>query len=1155
MSEKKYNVTGKKFVEGITNASYSDKGLSVKRIFTKPNVSVYELFDYTYKDSVIRNNDGSVVYEIKKVEVPASWSQMATDILAQKYLRKRGVPQLDEDGEFKVDEQGNMVLGPERSIKQVAHRLSGCWTDWGARYGYFKSEDDAAAFYDELVFMLINQMCAPNSPQWFNTGLFTAYGIKGEPQGHYYPDPSTGDVKQSKDAYSRPQPHACFIQSIRDDLVNDGGIFEVMTREVRLFKYGSGTGTNFSTLRGRGESLSGGGKSSGLMSFLTVFDRAAGAIKSGGTTRRAAKMVCLDLDHPEVEDFISWKMREEQKVAALVQGSITSKKLLNEIMRVAHEKKSVNIKENASLRKAVKKALDANVPINYVQRALMLVKQDKKEIYFLVMDANYESEAYVTVSGQNSNNSVRVPNKFFEALHKEDDWHLIKRTDGKVFKTLKASALWDMINYSSWMSADPGVQFDDTINEWHTCPVDGRINASNPCSEYMFLDDTACNLASLNLVKFYDEGTKMFDVEKFKHGVRLWTTVLEISVLMAQFPSREIARKSYLYRTLGLGYANIGALLMRMGLPYDSAEGRGFSSAVTAIMGGQSYKTSAELARALGPFARFKENKEDMLRVIRNHRRAAHNAKPSEYERLTIKPVGLNSDSCPDYMVKNARSSWDDALSWGEEYGYRNAQVTVIAPTGTIGLVMDCDTTGIEPDFALVKFKKLAGGGYFKIVNQSVPFALEVLGYSKGEISDIVKYCVGAGTLKGAPGVNHESLKEKGFTDVAIQKVESQLKTVFELKYAFTKWTLGDDTLKDIGFKDDQINKPDLNVLEALGFSKDDINKAEEYVCGTMTVEGAPHLKNEHVAVFDCANKCGKIGSRLIDYSGHIQMMAAVQPYISGAISKTINMDKTASINDVAKAHKDAWKLMVKAVALYRDGCKLSQPLNSSSEEDAELLLLKQSEDVDETVDAKRIHEKVVYKIKQKKMPGKRKGFVQEANVGGQKVFLRTGEYEDGALGEIFLDTYKEGASYGALLNCFAVAVSKGLQYGVPLEEFVDSFTFTRFEPAGMVIGHPVIKNATSILDYVFRTLGYEYLGRKDFVHVKTMEASDTKDEVEPEVPKEKQLRISGKEAEIYEAKSKGYTGEQCPSCGSMKLKRSGSCAVCEDCGNTTGCS
>ncbi|MFP4568088.1 MAG: vitamin B12-dependent ribonucleotide reductase [Candidatus Woesearchaeota archaeon] len=1155
MSEKKYNVEGEQFVEKITNAKYSEKGLTVKRIFTKPGKSPYEQFEYTYKDSIIRNSDGSVVYEIKQIEVPAQWSQMAADILAQKYLRKQGVPQITEEGEFAQDKEGNLILGPERSVKQVAHRLAGCWTDWGSRHEYFKTDEDSAAFYDELVYMIINQMCAPNSPQWFNTGLFTAYGIKGEAQGHYYADPENGEIKKSQDAYSRPQPHACFIQAVRDDLVNDGGIFDLVTREVRLFKYGSGTGTNFSRVRGKGENLSGGGKSSGLMSFLTVFDRAAGAIKSGGTTRRAAKMVCLDLDHPEIEEFITWKMREEQKVAALVQGSITCKNHLNNIMKIAYEKKSINLKENATLRRAVKKALDANVPINYVQRALMLVKQDKKEIDFVVMDTNYESEAYLTVAGQNSNNSVRIPNKFFEALHKDEDWHLTARRDGKVVKTIKATKLWDEMNYASWMSADPGVQFDDTINEWHTCPGDGRINASNPCSEYMFLDDTACNLASLNLVKFYDEGTKMFDVEKFKHAVRIWTTVLEISVLMAQFPSKEIAKKSYQYRTLGLGYANIGALLMRMGLAYDDPKGRSFAASITAIMGAQSYTTSAEMARAKGPFERYTENKEDMLKVIRNHRRAAYNAKPSEYENLTIKPVGLSPDSCPDYMLRHAKSSWDDALTWGEEYGYRNAQVTVIAPTGTIGLVMDCDTTGIEPDFALVKFKKLAGGGYFKIVNQSVPKSLEVLGYEKQEILDIINYCIGSGTLKNAPGINHEKLKDKGFTDVAIQKIESQLKTVFELKYAFTKWTLGDDILKEVGFTEDQINNPELNVLEALGFSKQDIIKAEEYVCGTMTVEGAPHLKQEHLPIFDCANQCGKKGTRIINYSGHIQMMAAVQPYISGAISKTINMDKTASINDVAKAHKDAWKLMVKAVALYRDGCKLSQPLSSTSEEDAELLLLKQSDDIDETVDAKKIHEKVIYKITQKKMPAKRKGFVQEANVGGQKVFLRTGEYEDGTLGEIFLDTYKEGASYGALLNCFAVAISKGLQYGVPLEEFVDSFTFTRFEPAGMVIGHPVIKNATSILDYIFRTLGYEYLGRRDFVHVKTMEASDTKDEPEQELPREKQLKISGKEAEVYEAKSKGYTGEQCTSCGSMKLKRSGSCAVCEDCGNTTGCS
>lgn len=1134
---------------------YSTKGLEFKRMFTKENKSPLEQFEYEKRNSIIRNPDGSIVYEIKDIEVPKTWSQMATDILAQKYIRKKGVPQFDKNGKPILDKDGKQVLGAEKGIAQVAHRMAHCWMVWGQRHGYFKSEKDAKIFYDETTYMLINQMAAPNSPQWFNTGLAESYNIRGQAQGHHYADPETGEIKLSEDAYSRPQPHACFIQSLKDDLVNEGGIFDLITREARIFKYGSGTGTNFSALRASGEPLSGGGKSSGLMSFLYIFDRAAGAIKSGGTTRRAAKMVCLDLNHPDIETFINWKVKEEQKVAALVAGSITTKALLNQIVKTAIEKKSVNIKENTALRTAIKNAIKANIPLNYIQRTLQLVRQGKTNIDFVVMDTHYESEAYNTVSGQNSNNSVRIPNTFFEALQKNEDWHLLRRTDGGVAKTIKASDLWNQINYAAWMSADPGVQYDTTINEWHTCPKDGRINASNPCSEYMFLDDTACNLASINLVKFYDEKKAEFNIPEFIHAVRIWTTILEISVLMAQFPSKEMARKSHDYRTLGLGYANIGTLLMRQGLAYNSNEARAIAGAITAIMGGEAYRTSAELAKAIGPFNRFSANKENMLRVIKNHRRAAYNAKPTEYEELTVTPAGINPAHCPKTLLEAARERWDLALSEGELNGYRNAQVTVLAPTGTIGLVMDCDTTGVEPDFALVKFKKLAGGGYFKIVNQSVPKALEKLNYNNNEIQAIVKYCTGHGTLKGSPAITHETLITKGFTDKKIQELESQLPNSFELKYAFTKWTLGEDFLKSIGFTDEQLNDPELNLLEALGFSKDEIRKAEEYVCGTMTIEGAPFLKEEHLPIFDCANKCGKKGVRLIDYMGHIRMMAAVQPFLSGAISKTINMDKDASIKDISDAYYESWKLMVKAVALYRDGSKLSQPLNASTDEEAELLMLKDEDDIDETVSTKEVQEVI---MRQKKLPRRRHGFTQAATVGGQKIYLRTGEYDDGELGEIFLDTFKEGASYGALLNCFAIAISKGLQHGVPLSDYVETFTFTRFEPSGPVVGDPVIKSATSIIDYVFRVLGYEYLDRKDFVHVKTMETSDrrqTPQKTEELIPKEKQMRITERDTKIYEAKSKGYTGEQCSTCGSMKLKRNGSCMVCEDCGSTTGCS
>ena len=1155
--------TEEKVVDKITNSKnnnykFSDKGLIFKRVYTKEGKTPFELFTYEKRSSIIRNPDGSIVYEMNDIEVPKQWSQVATDILAQKYIRKKGVPQFDENKKPIIDKKtGKQLLGSEGGIQQVAHRLAFCWKNWGAKYGYFKSEKDANIFYDEAIFMIINQMVAPNSPQWFNTGLHTAYGITGDPQGHYYCDPITGELKKSENAYERPQPHACFIQAVSDNLVNEGGIFDLITREARLFKYGSGTGTNFSKIRGRGEPLSGGGNSSGLMSFLQILDRAAGAIKSGGTTRRAAKMVSLDLDHPDIEEFIDWKVKEEQKVASLVSGSITTSMHLNRIMKVAIEKKSTNIKENTLLRQEIKKAITANIPLNYIQRTLQLVKQGKTKLPFVVMDTHYESEAYLTVSGQNSNNSVRIPNEFFDALQRDDTWKLKWRTDGRTIKSINARDLWDKINYCAWMSADPGVQYDTTINEWHTCPKDGRINGSNPCSEYMFLDDTACNLASLNLVKFYDEEKNSFQTEKFKHAVRIWTTILEISVLMAQFPGKSIAKKSYLYRTLGLGFANIGTMLMKSGLPYDSKESRAIAGAISAIMGGESYRTSAELAKAVGPFPRYESNKKDMLRVIKNHRRAVYNVEPEKYEGLTIKPLGIDEKICPEYLLKSAKQAWDEALTLGERYGYRNAQVTVIAPTGTIGLVMDCDTTGVEPDFALVKFKKLAGGGYFKIVNQSVPFALKRLGYKEHEIEEIIKYATGHGTLRASPGITIKDLKDKGIPEEKLNEIEKQLPTAFELKYAFTKWSLGEEVLKDLGFTKEQIEDPSLDVLMALGFSKEQIAKTEEYVCGTMTIEGAPHLKNEHLPVFDCANKCGKKGKRLIDYSGHIKMMAAVQPFILGAISKTINMASDASIKDIGDAYLESWKLMTKAVALYRDGSKLSQPLNASSEDEADLLMLKDTDDIDETIGPEKIQEQMANYVKQRKLPRRRNGFTQAAIVGGQKIYLRTGEYEDGSLGELFLDTYKEGASYGALLNCFAISISKGLQYGVPLTDFVESFTFTRFEPSGPVIGDPVIKNATSIIDYVFRVLGHEYLGRKDFVHVKTMENSDKKIKTDRpiEPAKEKQLRITAKDSKVYEAKSKGYTGEQCSTCGSMKLKRNGSCMVCEDCGSTTGCS
>ncbi len=1096
--------------------------MRIARRFTEAGKSAYATIEFRDATSEIRNPDGSVVFRLEGFHVPAHWSQVAADILAQKYFRKAGVPRalkaVEENtvpswlwrsvadaeklGELPAEER----MGGETDARQVFDRLAGTWTYWGWKGGYFTTEEDARAFFDEHRYMLAMQFGAPNSPQWFNTGLHWAYGIDGPGQGHFYVDYRTGELKPSASAYEHPQPHACFIQSVADDLVNENGIMDLWVREARLFKYGSGTGTNFSSLRGANEKLSGGGRSSGLMGFLKIGDRAAGAIKSGGTTRRAAKMVVVDVDHPDIEEYISWKVKEEQKVAALVAGSKICRKRLSAVMKAcinceADGDDCFNPKKNPALKRAVRDARRDEVPENYIQRVIQFARQGFTDMQFDVYDTDWDSEAYLTVAGQNSNNSVRVTDEFLRAVESGRDWQLTSRVEGKVVKTINARALWDDIAYAAWASADPGIQFHTTINDWHTCPQSGEIRASNPCSEYMFLDDTACNLASLNLMMFRGaDGT--FDVEAFEHACRLWTVVLEISVMMAQFPSRQIAQLSYEYRTLGLGFANIGGLLMSTGLSYDSREGRAICGAISAVMTGVAYATSAEMAGELGPFPGYPQNAADMLRVMRNHRRAAY-GDTGGYEALATSPVPLEHRDCPQReLVAAATRAWDRAVELGERHGYRNAQATVIAPTGTIGLVMDCDTTGIEPDFALVKFKKLAGGGYFKIINQSVPAALRTLGYSEAEIAEIEVYAVGHGSMRQAPAINPSTLAAKGFPPVVIERIEGSLKSAFDIKFVFNKWTIGADVLTgNLGVPAEKLDDPTFDLLSYLGFSKADIEAANTHVCGAMTLEGAPHLKPAHLPVFDCANPCGRIGKRYLSVESHIRMMAAAQPFISGAISKTINMPNDATVEDCKQAYSLSWRLALKANALYRDGSKLSQPLNAQllgddvdeQDEALERLTGDQPAQTRAAVAAEKIVERIVQRIREReKLPGRRKGYTQKAVVGGHKVYLTTGEYEDGRLGEIFIDMHKEGAAFRSLMNNFAIAISLGLQYGVPLEEYVDAFTFTRFEPNGLVQGNDTIKNATSVLDYIFRELAVSYLGRNDLAHVDPGEMSAT---------------------------------------------------------------
>ena len=1209
-------------IKGDSEVGEAESGLVIERRFTTAGEDAFDVFDWIEMDVEIRNPDGSMADTVEGVKLPSGFSGVPGKVCAQKYLRKAGVPRhlrkVPEDGvpvwlqrstpdheRLQTLDAGNR-MGGETDGRELFRRLAGTWTYWGWKYGYFASEADARAYFDEMCYLIASQRSAPNSPQWFNTGLHWAYGIEGPAQGHSFVDPETGELEFSTNAYEHPQPHACFIQSVSDSLVGGSeSIMGLWNREALLFKYGSGTGSNFSRIRGAGEPLSGGGSSSGLLSFLKIGDRAAGAIKSGGTTRRAAKMVTLDLDHPDIEEYIDWKSSEEEKVSALVIGSNILQKNANSLMDAIWEFGGdggrFDQKTNPGLRRAMVRAIREHVPQPHIQRILDLAKQGWKGVDFEILDTNWQGEAYLTVSGQNSNNSVRVPNQFMDSVKQGGDWNLYWRTElerseaedrePEPCKTMDAGGLWDKVAYTAWACADPGVQFDTTINEWHTCPEGGKINGSNPCSEYMFLDDTACNLASINLLHYYDRDTQTFHIDDFRHSVRLWTTTLEISVLMAQFPSEEIARKSYEYRTLGLGYCNIGSLLMHMGIPYDDERAYAICGAITSIMCGETYSTSAEMASILGPFPDYERNSEHMLRVMRNHRRAAYDSSVDDYEGLTVSPMGINAKKCPKDLLEAARESWDRAVREGEEHGYRNAQTTVIAPTGTIGLIMGADTTGVEPQFSLVQFKTLAGGGSLRIVNKGVPSALRRLGYSDSECKTIEEYIIGTGRIAGCPSLPVDRLMEAGLSGKDLAEIESKMGDVFDIRSAFAPSLLGKELCTgSLGMTEDQYEDAFFDTLSFLGFTQEEVDAAGEHIFGNLTIEGAPGLKEEHLAVFDCATPCGAKGRRSIAWPAHVKMMAAAQPFISGAISKTINMPSNSTVDDVREAYNLSHTTMNKACAVYRDCSKLSQPLMNKLVEDTDLTEEVTEEDpiermVEETVKVLPVPEAVAQPVAEsfvdfiatrRSLPDKKRATSTKARIGGHSVRLITGEYPDGKLGEIILVTSKEGAAWRAMLNQFAIAVSIALQHGVPLEAFIKVFTFQKFEPSGQVVGGSGrVKMASSLVDWIFRELAIEYAGRDDLAHV-AAEDFDQFSISKPEITDTGVLRTEGEKREVQmtldaavapiqerdaeararqAARERGFTGDICDDCGSSQMVRNGTCLKCNACGSTTGCS
>jgi ribonucleoside-diphosphate reductase alpha chain len=1043
--------------------------LKIQKIFTKNCCDAYDNIKFKNAQSVLKNLDGSVAKESAELIVPEHWSSIAIDVLARNYIRKKGISKhLKKVYEIGIpewlqrsepDTTHKYEDTQETDSRKVFDRLAGTWTYWGFKEGYFDSEQDARNYFDEMRYMLAMQYGAPNSPQWFNTGLHWAYGIAGAPQGHYYFDEIMQTIKQSQSAYERPQPHACFIQSVKDDLVNEGGIMDLFVKEARVFKYGSGSGTNFSNIRGAGESLSGGGVSSGLISFLRIGDTIGGCIQSGGTTRRAAKMVIVDIDHPDIEDFIKWKMNEEGKVIDFVVGSRILSNYAKQLIS--------NYNDKEKLRNVIESNKEC-IPETYTLRVLSMLESDWI-IDTTETDMHWETGAYRNVFGQNSNNSVRVNDAFLNAIENNQEFNLINRCDGKIAKTVKAKDLWSQIAKASWACADPGVQYDTTINSWNTCANDDRIKASNPCSEYMFLDDTACNLASLNLSKFLDDD-EQFNIENFKHACELWTITLELSIVMAQLNSPVMAQKTHDYRTLGLGYGNLGNLLIQLGIAYNSAEGRNTAAAITSLMQATAYATSVKLAKCKGPFTRYYANKEPMMRIMRNHARASGVEELGSYESLNIAPPKLNPQLCKiPYIAEESQKTWRRALSEGEKYGFRNAQTTLIAPTGTIGMIMDFKTTGIEPQFAQVTLKQLAGGGYWKMINANLIKALKKLGYSEIQIQEINHYVVGEGKFK----TTFENwLRQVGFDNQSIENVNASLKTAISISNIFSPKILGTELMNKFGIAKEEYEKSDFNLLQRLGAKQSEIEEMDHYVCGHMTFEGAPHLRPEHLPVFDCA-VAGGSGTRSISYQGHLKMMAAVQPFLSGAISKTVNLPWDVTPQDFENVHMLAWELGLKSVAVYRDNSKYSQAITTKSKKCLDKFLQTQPPIAAE----QHSNATSIQPRNDSFKPFRSRGYTQHVLIGESSLWHTTGEDENGQLRNVLLTYGKEGGNLRGWAGAWGRILSMYLQEkgDTALLHVYKAFRHSKFEPLGTVIGHPSIKHATSIPDYIVEDLAQAY--------------------------------------------------------------------------------